>query len=238
MDLSVTCIQATALCLCLAASPAAAQTRAGAGGPEREPLGLSLTFASDYRSKGASKTGGRPQLAAGIERAVAGRAYLAASASNIRNSAGSDAQLNLSAGWRPEAFGLEWNLNSTHEIYPGSDTAENDVVWQLSAEAARKAGPLSAAVILQHQPDGFAATGANTYLALDAGWRVRPGLQAVAGLGRREQDDSVDYTAWNAGLVLRLSAEMALDARWHATNQDEEGPNYQDRFVAAVRTRF
>lgn len=77
-------------------------------------------------------------------------------------------------------------------------------------------------------------TGANTYLALGAGWRLRPRLNAVAGLGRREQDGSVDYTAWNAGLVLRLIDGVALDARWYATDQDARGPNYQDRLAAAL----
>lgn len=199
---------------------------------------MSLTAGTDYRSKGVSKTGGRPGGAVRLEQELPSGGFLGISANSIRNSAGSDVQLNLSVGWRPRAFGLKWNFNSTHEIYPGSETSGNDVVWQLTAGASRETGPLTTGVTLQHQPDGFGNTGRNTYLALDGAWRLRPRLAAVAGLGRREQEGSVDYTAWNAGLVFELSERVELEARYHATGQSQEGPNHQDRLVAAFEVEF
>ena len=199
---------------------------------------LSLALASDYRSKGASKTGGRAGGAFGVERRLAADSYVGLSANSVRNSAGSDGQVNLSVGWRPRAFGLNWDIDSTHEIYPGSNTSGNDVVWQLSARASHEAGPLTTRMILQHQPDGFGDTGRNTFLAVDGAWRWRSRLAVVGGLGRREQDNSVDYTAWNGGLVFDMSDRLALEARYYATDQSDRGPNFEDRLVAALEVSF
>lgn len=128
-----------------------------AGAQSQDPWSFSATLASDHRSKGASKTGGRPQAAVGAERALRSSGYLAGSASTIRNSAGSDAQIDLSAGWRPEAFGLAWELDSTHEFYPGSDASGNHIVWQLSLRASRKAGPVSTTWSCSISRTGWAA---------------------------------------------------------------------------------
>ena len=212
------------------AGPAAAQGR--------EPLGFDLTLATDHRSKGASKTGGRAQAALAYGRDLPADLRLGLRATNLRNSAGSDAQLDVSLAWRPEAAGVDWELELTREHYPGSDTQANTAVWQIGAEAARSFGPARGALLIQHQPNGFADTGANTYLAVEAGWRLRPGLQAVAGAGRRDQERSVSYSAWNAGLVLDVAEQAALDVRWHATDRDEAGPNFRDRLVGALRVSF
>jgi uncharacterized protein (TIGR02001 family) len=210
----------------------------GATAQTQDPWSASATLASDYRSKGVSKTGGRPGAAFELERALRSETYLGLSANSVRNSASSDAQINLGLGWRPEAFGLDWEFGSAHEFYPGSRTDGNDVVWQLSARVRREMGAVTLGVRVQHQPDGFGGTGANTYAALDGSWRLHARVEAVAGLGGREQENSVEYTAWNAGLILEMHERIALDVRWFATDQDAEGANHRDRLVTAVTLDF
>lgn len=115
--------------------------------------------------------------------------------------------------WRPGTGAIDWEVEVAREHYPGSDTDGNTAVWQVGAEAAREWGRFDGAVLVQHQPDGFAGTGANTYVAAEAGWRARPNLRLVTVLGRREQEGSVSYSALNAGVILDVSDRALLDVR-------------------------
>jgi hypothetical protein len=56
-------------------------------------------------------------------------------------------------------------------------------------------------------------------LSVTRQWRIDadPGTAAV---GRREQQDSVDYTGWNAGVTWAMTKTLNLDLRWYDTNAD------------------
>ena len=48
--------------------------------------------------------------------------------------------------------------------------------------------------------------------------QAHPG--GAAAIGRREQDNSLDYTAWNAGVTYALTDNIDADLRYYATDAD------------------
>ena len=61
---------------------------------------------------------------------------------------------------------------------------------------------------------------------------------ATASIGRREQDNSVDYTGWNAGFTYALTRRLEAEVRYHATDADLPGEQYADALVAGISVAF
>ena len=61
---------------------------------------------------------------------------------------------------------------------------------------------------------------------------------ASAEIGRREQDNAPDYTAWNAGVTYALTDSLGLDVRYYDTNAAEFGEQYEDALVAEIAYAF
>ena len=60
-------------------------------------------------------------------------------------------------------------------------------------------------------------------------------------LGAKDkQQDSVDYTGWNAGVTWAVTHKVALDLRWYDTNADPGASEeqYGSALVAAVSLAF
>ena len=63
-------------------------------------------------------------------------------------------------------------------------------------------------------------------------------IARTAAIGRREQDNSLDYTAWNAGVTYALTDNLDADLRYYATDADVPGEQYADGLVAAITLAF
>ena len=55
-----------------------------------------------------------------------------------------------------------------------------------------------------------------------------------AAVGRREQVNSRDYTAWNIGADVRLTDWASLDLRYYDTDVANPSAQYEDALVAVL----
>lgn len=222
---------ALALAAAALASPALAQD----GGWD---LSGEFGVATDYVSKGVSKTNGDGQIFVGGE-AAHGDFYIAPWISNADFGPGADAEIKLTAGWAPQAWGVEWNLAAIGKFYPGTKAGASDSMIEYHVDASRSIGPASARLAVEYTPDNYGGATEAWWVEARAGWRLSPKAKLTGALGRREQDGGADYTAWNAGVNYALTERLSGDLRWYDTDgADEFGKNYDSRVVAGLELSF
>ena len=201
-----------------------------------EGWAFDFTAATDNRSKDASKSGGDPALMGDATRAF-GSFYAGGGFETIK-SGGSDLELEAFAGWSPEVMGFAVNLDVTHKWRVGSDTGVDDDAWEFTADVSRAVGPAEAGLRLQHSPDGAGSVKAWTWVEANLAWAFTDRLTGSAALGRREQDNAVDYTGWNAGVTWEVRDGLEADLRWHDTDAGDAGEQYDGALVASLSVAF
>lgn len=216
------------------AGPVLAQEPTGAGS-----WAFAVGAATDNRSKNASKSGGEPYVYGLAEwSSVDGRFYTGPAFETIKSSTGSELETELRAGFRPDFAGFDFDLNATHNWQIDADPGTDDTAWEFTANASRSIGPASARLQLQHSPDGTGSTKAWTWVEARLGWDVTDKLEATAAVGRREQDSSIDYTGWNAGVTYAVTDRFEVDLRWFDTDANEPGDQYEGALVVGVNVYF
>lgn len=229
----MTAAAATALLAC--ALPAAAQDAAPAAGSWSFAVGA----ATDNRSRDASRSDGEPFVWGEAEwNSASGFFYAGPSVETIKASTGSDLEVALNAGVRPEFAGFDFDLNVEHRWHVDADPGADADAWELTADVGRSIGPASGRLRLQYSPDGAGPTEAWTWVEAQVGWDLTDKLWASAAIGRREQDNGVDYTGYNAGVSYALTRNVEADLRWYGTDADVPGEQYADSLVAGVSFAF
>lgn len=223
---------AAALALLAAATPAAAQDAAPG----------SWTFVvgagTDNRSKAVSKSDGEAFVWGEAEwQSASGMFYAGPSFETIRSS-GSELEVALNAGIRPEFAGFDLDLNVKHKWQIDADPGADADAWEFTADVKRSIGPASGRIRLQYSPDSTGATEAWTWAEARVGWDFTEKLYASAAIGRREQDNSVDYTGYDIGLNYALTRNLEAELRWYGTDADIPGEQYADSLVAGVSFAF
>lgn len=225
---------AAALVLLACAAPAAAQDAAPGG-----DWSFAVGAATDNRSKGASKSDGDAYAWGKAEwESASGLFYAGPGFQTIRSSSGSELELEIGAGVRPGFAGFDLDLNLTHKYLVDAAAGYDNDAWEVTADVKRSIGPASGRLRLQYSPDGTGSTEAWTWVEARVGWDFTNRLKGTAALGRREQDNSLDYTAWNAGLTFALTDNLDADLRYYATDADVPGEQYSDSLVAGISLAF
>lgn len=215
------------------AGTAAAQTAPSPTSP-RGDWSFAFGAATDNRSKETSKSGGEPYVWGQSEwNSASSLFYAGAGVETIKSSNGSDLELEAGAGLRPEVAGFDLDLNATYKQQVDADPGADDDAWEFTADVSRAIGPASARLRLQHSPDGTGSVEAWTWYEARIGWAFTNRLQASAAIGRREQDNSDDYTGWNAGITWALTDRLEADLRYHATDATDP-PNANERYADAL----
>lgn len=192
---------------------------------------------SDNRSKGVSKSGVAPYGFGEIQWTTADGFYVDAEFETI-DSSGSHVETEAEMGWQFALAGLEFDTSASHKWRPGADIGHDATAWEFGFDVMRDFGAIDARVRLEHSPDGLGSTRATSWIETRLRWPLTEQLRASVVLGRREQDNAPDYTGWNAGVAFALTDETALDLRWHGTNAEAEGAQYEDALVASVLIAF
>lgn len=231
--LTTAAVLATALLA--AAAPVAAQDAPAPSGSWSFAVGA----ATDNRSKGASKSDGEAYVWGEAEwENASGLIYAGSGFQTIQSSSGSDLEVEVGAGVRPEVAGFDLDLNVTFKSQIDAASTYDDNAWELTADVKRSIGPASGRVRLQYSPDGMGGTEAWTWVEARLGWDFTDKLEGTAAIGRREQDNSLDYTAWNAGVTYALTDNIDADLRYYATDADVPGEQYADSLVAGISLAF
>ena len=200
------------------------------------PGDWSFEFAAgtDNRSKGTSKSEGDPYGLAAIEWSVSDF-YIAAEGESIDHSTGSQFEAEINAGWRPEAAGFEFDFNAAHKWYLDANPGTDDDAWEFTADVSRDLTErVDARLRFQYSPDSAGGTRSWTWVEARGRVRLTDQVRASAAVGRREQVNSRDYTAWNIGADFRINDWSRLDVRWYDTDVENPSTTYEEALVAVL----
>lgn len=191
---------------------------------------VTLGTATDSRSKMASKSEGKPFLA-GTATATLDAFTFTTAVETVQASTGADYEISTGLGYRRSIAGTDFTFNATHKFQPDADFGTDNTAWEFTADAQRAFGPIKTRLRLQYSPDGTGTTNAWTYVEVQGSLHLTTDLTASAALGRREQDNSLDYTGAHVGVTYALTPRLTADVRYVATDSPDPGPQYADTFV-------
>lgn len=200
---------------------------------------FSASAGTDNRSKGISKTEAEGYVGFAAEwTSASGLFYVAPAAETIKSSLHSELEVELGAGVRPEFMGFDLDINATHKWQVDANPGTDDTAWEFTGDVKRSIGPASARLRLQYSPDGFGGTQEWTWVEGRIGWAFTGKLKGTAAVGRREQNNSVDYSAWNAGITYDLTDNLDLDVRWYDNDAGVPTDQYSSALVAVINVYF
>lgn len=218
-----------ALLVAALALPAAAQAQS---------WDVSVGAATDNRSKDASKSDGEAFVWGEALWNSADGFFYAGPAFETIKSNGSNLEVEIGGGIRPQWAGFDFDLNATHKWRLDSNSGVDDDAWEFTADMKRSIGPASGRLRVQHSPDGAGSVKQWTWVSARAGWDFTEKLTASAELGYRDQTNSVSYTGYNVGVSYLLTKDLELDVRWHDTDADVPGEQYKGALVAGIAYAF
>ncbi|MDQ8029444.1 MAG: TorF family putative porin [Brevundimonas sp.] len=197
-----------------------------------------VALTSDYVFRGVSQTSENPAISAGVD-ATFGDFYAGGWASNVDFGDDTDAEVDLYGGWRSELSGWTVDLGGVAYLYTGQpDGADYDYV-ELKAAASRAVGPATLGVAAFWSPDFFGASEDEaTYVEANAAFTPADRWTVSGAVGRQWVSSDLDYTTWNAGAAFALTDHLALDVRYHDTDQHDFGEAYGARAVASLKAAF
>ena len=224
---------AAAAALLACAGAAAAQDAAPSGS-----WSFAVGAATDNRSKDASKTDGESFVWGEAEWESASGLFYAGPSFETIKSSGSELEVALNAGVRPEFAGFDFDLNAKHKWQIDANPGTDDDSWEFTADMKRSIGPANGRLRVQYSPDSTGSSEAWTWVEARLGWDFTNKLSGSASIGRREQETSVDYTGYNVGVSYALTDRVEADLRWHGTDAEVPGEQYADALVAGVSFAF
>jgi hypothetical protein len=206
-------------------------------GGEASHWSYELGAGTDNRSKGASKSGNDPYVFGEVQWNAASGFYADLEFETI-DSSGSYVETEVEAGWQYSALGFDFDTSASHKWRVGAVAGHDDAAWEYQFDIIKDLGAVDTRLRVEHSPDGLGSTQAWTWVEGRVRFPLADRLKGSATLGRREQDGSPDYTGWNVGAAYALTKITSLDLRWHGTDADDEGRQYEDALVASVVVIF
>ncbi len=205
----------------------------------RGQWGFLLGAATDNRSKGVSKSDQAPYAYGVAEWSDnADFLYVDSGFETIDSSTGASLELGAGVGVRPQVMGFDLDLNLTRKWMVDADPGQDHSAWEITADVSRSIGPAEGLVRVQHSPNGTGSTEAWTWYEARLSWDFNDRLAASGSIGQRDQELSVDYSAWDLGVTYALTRAIQADLRWYDTDADTEGRQYEDALVLDLSIAF
>lgn len=205
----------------------------------RPQISANVAVASDYVFRGVSQTEEGAAVSAGVD-LTAGTVYAGAWASNVAfpGDADTGVEVDLYAGVRPEFAGWSWDLGVVGYLYDDPSGADYDYV-EAKVAASRAVGPATVGFAGFWSPDFFgAAEDEAVYVEANAAWAVSDRWTVSGAVGRQSVSSDFDYTTWNFGAAVKLGDTLALDLRYHDTDEHGFSEIYGSRAVASLKASF
>ena len=215
------------------AVPAAAQTT----GPQ---WSFNAAATSDYVFRGVSQTEQEPAISGGVD-VTAGQFYAGVWASNVSFPGDDDtnAEVDLYGGFRPEVAGWNLDLAVVGYLYANQPDGADYGYAEFKAAASRAVGPATIGAAVYWSPDFFGASEDEaTYVEVNAAVSPADKWIVSGGLGRQFLSSDFDYTTWNLGAAYQLTTNLAVDVRYHDTDEHDFGDTYGARAVASLKLVF
>ncbi len=225
----------------MAASILMSAAFAPTGGASAQTTGLTTTLsaATDYHSKGISKSLDDGFLSIGSEWVSAnGMAYAGAAAATVDLTIGATYEADLRAGVRPKAMGWAFDLAVFYRAFPDAVAGSDDDYVEARAQASRTWGPVSLRLLSWQTPDNLGAAGAANWSEAKIATRLANGIRGSVALGHHQQENAPSYAAWNAGLSIDLRPGVEMDLRWYDTDEHQAGDRFRGEAVAALSYRY
>lgn len=223
----------TAAALMLIAAPQAASAQSA-------DWAFNAAVGSDYVFRGVSQTEEDPALSAGAD-LTSGSFYAGAWASNVSfvGDADTNAEVDLYGGFRTEASGWNMDLGVVGYLYTSQPNGADYDYVELKAAASRAVGPATIGAAVYWSPDFFgAAEDEATYVEANAAFSPAAKWTLSGALGRQFVSSDFDYTTWNVGAAYALTDTLAVDVRYHDTDEHDFGDVYGARAVASLKAVF
>lgn len=196
-----------------------------------------LGAGTDNRSKGASKSGADPYIFAEMQWNDASGFYADLEFETI-DSSGSRVETEAEAGWQYSALGFDFDTSASHKWRLDAVAGHDDAAWEYQFDIIKDFGDVDTRFRVEHSPDGLGSTRAWTWIEGRVRFPLADRLKASATVGVREQDNAPDYTGWNAGVAYEVTDTTSVDLRWHGTDAEAQGEQYEDALVASVLVAF
>ena len=206
-------------------------------GAEASHWSFEFGAGTDNRSKGTSKSANQPYVFGEAQWNAASGFYADIEFETI-DSSGSQVETEAEAGWQFAAVGLDFDVSASHKWRLDAEPGHDADAWEFQFDMIRDFGPADGRLRIEHSPDGLGSTKAWTWVEARLRFPIADRLNASATLGRREQDDGVDYTGWNAGVAYEVTEAAKLDLRWHDTDAHTAGETYEGALVASIVVGF
>lgn len=227
-------LQTALAALALATVPAAASAQTA---PD---WSFNVAGASDYVFRGVSQTEEDPAVSAGVD-VTAGSFYAGAWASNVSfvGDTDTDAEVDLYGGYRTEAGGLNLDFGVVGYLYTSQPNGADYDYVEFKAAASRAVGPATIGAAVYYSPDFFgAAEDEATYVEANAAFSPADKWTVSGALGRQFVSSDFDYTTWNVGAAYQLTSNLAVDVRYHDTDEHDFGDIYGARAVTSLKAVF
>ncbi|MBB5747646.1 TorF family putative porin [Brevundimonas variabilis] len=208
--------------------------------PATPAIAWNVAVGSDYVFRGVSQTEEDAAISGGVD-LTSGTFYAGAWASNVAfpGDTDTDAEIDLYAGIRPEFAGWNWDVGVVGYLYTSQpDAADYDYV-EAKVAASRAVGPATIGAALYWSPDFFgAAEDEATYVEANAAFSPADKWTISGAVGRQFVSSDFDYMTWNLGLARQLTDTLALDVRYHDTDEHDFGDIYGSRAVVSLKASF
>lgn len=194
---------------------------------------------SDYIFRGVSQTEEEPALSAGVDM-TNGAFYAGVWASNVSYAGDNDTgvEADIYAGVRPEFAGFTMDFGVVGYLYDEPEALDYDYV-EFKAAASRAIGPATIGAAVFYSPDFFGASEDEaTYVEANGAFSPADKWTVSGAVGRQFVSSDFDYTTWNVGAAYQLTDNLALDLRYHDTDEHDFGEIYESRAVATVKATF
>ncbi|GAA0627250.1 TorF family putative porin [Brevundimonas kwangchunensis] len=198
-----------------------------------------VAVVSDYVFRGVSQTEEDAAISAGVDM-TSGVFYAGAWASNVSFAGDDDTgiEADVYAGVRPESGGFNWDFGVVGYLYDEPEALDYDYV-ELKAAASRAVGPATVGAAVFWSPDFFGASEDEaTYAEVNAAFAPADRWTVSGAVGRQWLSSDLDYTTWNIGAAWALTDTLAVDLRYHDTDEHDFGQIYESRAVASLKATF
>lgn len=217
--------------MALGAGEAAAQDKSG---PD---VTFNLGASTDYVFRGVSQTDEDPQVFGGVDLTY-GRFYAGTWASNVDFGDSTDAEIDLYAGFKPTLGSVSLDLGVIYYGYVDAPSGSDYGNWEAKLAASAPVGPATLGAAVYYSPDGFGAADEAVYYELNGAVSPMEKVSLSAAVGRQTYDGPGDYTTWNIGGSYAVTKHVALDLRYHDTDEHSFGELYDSRVVLSAKATF